>query len=46
MADKKHPEHKEMREWLGLERGEKWDAEEFDLEAHQEDMEFFFSDEP
>lgn len=46
MADKKHPEHKEMREWLGLERGEKWDAEEFDLQSHQEDMEFFFSDEP
>lgn len=46
MADKKHPEHKEMREWLGLERGENWDAEEFDLQSHQEDMEYFFSDEP
>lgn len=32
MADPKHPEHREMREWLGLAKGEKWDAAAFDLE--------------
>ena len=29
----KHPEHKEYREWLGMERGEKWDLNAFDLEG-------------
>lgn len=36
LADKKHPEHHEMRSWLGLERGDKWDANEFDLKEFQE----------
>lgn len=36
LADKKHPEHKEMKEWLGLRPRENWDAAAFDLAAHQE----------
>jgi Plasmid pRiA4b ORF-3-like protein len=31
--DPKHAEHSEMKEWLGLGKKEKWDAELFDLEA-------------
>lgn len=34
--DPKHPEHKEYREWLGMERGEKWDLNAFDLERTNE----------
>jgi Plasmid pRiA4b ORF-3-like protein len=33
LADTKHPEHYEMKEWLGMNRKQKWDAEAFDLEA-------------
>ena len=44
LSDKKHPEHKEMREWLGLERGDKWDAEEFDLQRHQQEMDDLLGD--
>ena len=36
LADKKHPEHKDMKEWLGLRPRENWDAAAFDLEAHQD----------
>lgn len=28
-----HDMHDELREWLGLEKGEAWDAQSFDLEA-------------
>ena len=28
----KHEEYKNMREWLGLEKNEKWNVEEFDLD--------------
>ena len=35
LADKKHPEHKEMKEWLCLRPRDNWDATAFDLEAHQ-----------
>ena len=28
-----HREHKEMRDWLRLQRGETWDADKFDLES-------------
>lgn len=32
LANNKHPEHNEMKEWSGLGPKEKWDAEAFDLE--------------
>lgn len=31
LLDKKHPEHKDMKEWLGLSSKQKWDAEAVDL---------------
>lgn len=31
LADPKHPEHAEMKEWLGLKKNQKWDAATFDL---------------
>jgi len=36
LADKKHPEHKEMKEWLGLRPRENWDPAAFDLEEHRQ----------
>ncbi len=36
LVDKKHPEHKEMRAWLGMKRGEEWDAERFLMDQHQQ----------
>ncbi|WP_294350764.1 plasmid pRiA4b ORF-3 family protein [uncultured Sphingobacterium sp.] len=33
MKDIHHEEHDEMRTWLGLEKGEKWDPNYFDLQA-------------
>jgi hypothetical protein len=36
LADPKNPEHESMKEWLGLEPNEKWDADYFDLEEAQE----------
>lgn len=35
MADKNHPEYEENAEWFGLEEGESWDPNEFDLEEAQ-----------
>lgn len=35
LANPKHPEYEDMREWLGLEPGEKWDADAFDLAKAQ-----------
>lgn len=32
VSDPKHPEHKELRKWLGLKKGEQWDASAFDLQ--------------
>ena len=32
LNDPKDPEHAEMKEWLGLSKKQKWDAEVFDLE--------------
>jgi len=32
MEDPKDPEHREMKEWLGLSKNKKWDAEAFDLD--------------
>jgi hypothetical protein len=35
LADPKHPEHEEMKEWLELEEDEEWDPVAFDLEEAQ-----------
>ncbi|MBC8003882.1 MAG: plasmid pRiA4b ORF-3 family protein [Verrucomicrobia bacterium] len=32
LADPNHEEHAEMKEWLGMEEDEQWDADEFDVE--------------
>jgi hypothetical protein len=32
----KHPDHKSMKNWLGMGRNDKWDAEYFDLEEVKE----------
>ena len=31
VSDPKDPEYEDMREWLGMEEGDVWDAEEFDM---------------
>jgi hypothetical protein len=36
LADPKHPEYEDMKEWLGLEDDEKWDANYFNLEEVNE----------
>ncbi len=36
LANPKDPEHKEMKEWLGLSKSAKWDAAAFDLKEKQE----------
>lgn len=41
--DPKHAEHKEMREWMGMSRGEKWEVTEFDLEEANERIEEYLS---
>lgn len=33
LANPKHEEYKSMKEWMGLEKNEKWDADAFVLEA-------------
>lgn len=33
LSNPKHPEHRETKEWLGLGPKDKWNEEEFDLEA-------------
>jgi hypothetical protein len=38
LADKKHPEHREYKEWLGLKKGENWDAAEFDIQKTNEEL--------
>jgi hypothetical protein len=38
LTDKKHPEHKDMKEWLGLSPRERFDAEEYDLEFINEEL--------
>ena len=32
LGNPKDPEHKDMKEWLGLSKNQKWDADAFDLE--------------
>jgi hypothetical protein len=41
LADKKHPNHKEMKEWLGMRPKDNWDAAAFDLEAHQQGINLY-----
>jgi len=41
LADKKHPEHKEMKEWLGLRPRDNWDAAAFDMEEHQQKINLY-----
>jgi len=36
LADKKHPEYRDYADWLGLEKGKKWNAAEFDIEKTRE----------
>jgi len=36
LVDKKHPEHKDMKEWLGLRPREGWNVDAFDMEAQQQ----------
>lgn len=36
MANPKHPEHKELKNWLGLKKNETWDPNFFDLQGIQE----------
>lgn len=36
LADPTHEDHGEMKEWLGLEEGDEWDAGEFDVEEVNE----------
>jgi len=33
MADPKHPEYKELRQWLGLKKGEEWNSAIFHISA-------------
>lgn len=35
LADPTHPEHEEMKEWLGLSKRQKWNAAAFDLKKAQ-----------
>lgn len=35
ISDRKHPEHEDTMEWLGFEKGQKWDVNEFELEDAQ-----------
>lgn len=42
LAQAKHKEYKEARKWLGLEKGEIWDVNEFDLEEVNEWLESEF----
>jgi len=41
LADPKHEEHVDMKEWLGLDEDEDWDANYFDLEEVNEMMKVY-----
>ena len=43
LADPSHEEYKEMKEWLGLENDEEWDADAFDLIEVNESLRNAFS---
>lgn len=42
LENPKSPEHKSAREWMGLEKGEKYDPTEFDIDEANSDLEEFF----
>lgn len=42
LADKKHPEHKDYKEWLGLGKGKTWDATEFNIKKTNEELKDIF----
>lgn len=42
VSDKKHLEHKDMKEWLGLRPRDIWDAAAFDLMSFQENLKEHF----
>jgi|GEM_PF-304756 len=44
LADPKHPEYEEMKEWVGLNKNEEWDPAYFSLEETQEEIESRFED--
>lgn len=44
LADKKHPEHQEHRDWLGLFDDENYDPDKFDLEETRELIDDVFSE--
>ena len=33
LNDPANPDHKEMRKWLGLRKGQQWDVNAFDIDA-------------
>lgn len=43
LTDKKHPQHKEYKEWYFYEGQKKWDPEEFNLQETKEYMTEFFT---
>lgn len=43
IGDKKDPEHKEMKAWLGLGKNDVWNPDEFDIKHLQENLRFFLS---
>lgn len=43
LADKKHPEYGEYMEWLGLEDDEIWDAEEFNMDEINIELEDIYA---
>jgi Plasmid pRiA4b ORF-3-like protein len=45
LADPKNPEHKDMKEWLGIGPKEKWDTNDFDLKATQKELYEYFEEE-
>jgi hypothetical protein len=45
LADKKQPDHRDMKEWMGLRSRQNWDAAVFDLEAFHQFFNEYFSNE-
>lgn len=44
LADKKHPEYSEYAEWVGLEKNERWDVNEFNIEEINNDLKDIFDE--
>jgi hypothetical protein len=41
MSDSKHEEYEDMKEWLGLDKDEDWDANYFNLEEVNEMLKYY-----